>query len=122
MVSFPARHMVFDVLLHREIACRCIPSLELHLWSPEPSGQHRARWSTRFAGGPKLEMMGAGLERAATRAYPRYTELAAHVMEKQGWNPRELIGYRCEVAYPLWRGGYCMSFDFEGNEMRGPHG
>jgi hypothetical protein len=122
MVTFPARHMIFDVFLHREIACRCLPSLELHLWTPEPIGHLRARWSTRFAGGPKLEMMGVGLERAGLRVYPRYVELAEHVMARMGWNPRELVGYRCELAYPLWRGGYCMSFDFSGNEQNVAHG
>lgn len=122
LVNMPSRHMVFDVFLHREIACRCIPSLELHLWTPEPVGHVRARWSTRFTGGPKLEMMGPGLERAATAGYPRYVELAAHVMREVGWNPAEMIGYRCELPYPLWRGGYCMSFDFTGNELGQPHG
>lgn len=122
MVSFPARHMVFDVFLHREIACRCIPSLELHLWTPEPVGHVRARWSTRFTGGPKLEMMSAGLERVATAGYPRYVELATHVVRELGWNPAELVGYRCELPYPVWRGGYCMSFDFTGNELAMPNG
>ncbi len=122
LANLPARHMVFDVFLHREIACRCIPSLELHLWTPEPLGHVRARWSTRFTGGPKLEMMGAGLERAATMAYPRYVELAAHIVGELGWNSAELIGYRCELPYPLWRGGYCMSFDFTGNVIGKPNG
>jgi hypothetical protein len=122
MVTFPARHMLFDVLLHREIACRCLPSLELHLWTPEPVGHIRSRWSTRFAGGPKLEMIGSGLDRAATGCYARYVELAAHVMNELGWDSQQFVGYRCELPFPLWRGGYCMSFDFSEPGVPGPNG
>lgn len=120
MVSFPARYLVFDVFLHKEIARRCIPSLEVHLWAPEARGHVRARWSTRFSGGPRLEMMGPGLSRVGVEVYPRYGELAAHIIESSGWNPAELVGYRCELPYPLWRAGYCMSFDFSGNEIEAP--
>lgn len=116
LVNFPGQRLVFDVYLHRGIARCCIPSLELHLWAPDGG----RRWSTRFPGGPRLELLGTGLQCAGTPAYARQSELLGHTFDQLGWNPEEFIGYRCEVLYPVWRAGYCMVFDFTGNEMAGP--
>lgn len=112
LVNFPSRRYIFDVYLHREIACRCLPSLELHLWTPNIVQHTSSRWSTRFPGGPRLQLLGAGLRDAATSAYDRHAELTAHLFDRFGWDPEPFIGYRCEVAFPVWRGGYCMAFDF----------
>lgn len=117
LINFPARKMVFDVYLHRDIARRCIPSIEVHLWAPESPSHVQARWSTRFAGGPRLELLGAGLRSAPTVTYPRQVELTARMFALAGWEADEFVGYRCEAAYPMWRGGYCMSFDFTGGEQ-----
>jgi hypothetical protein len=35
-----------------------------------------------------------------------------HVFERVGWDPEQFVGYRCEVAYPVWQAAYCMLFDF----------
>ncbi len=117
LVTFPSRHMVFDTYLHRDVARKCLPSLETHLWSPEVGRQGATRWSTRFPGGPTLRLLGPGLNGAGTGAYARMGELTARLFAGMGWEPEEFIGYRCEVDYPIWRAGYCMVFDFGGNEM-----
>jgi hypothetical protein len=113
----PARTLVFDTFLHRDIARRCIPSLEVHLWRPDVGGHAAARWSTRLPGGPRLEILGTGLGAAATPVYPRFRDLLESTFSRVGWDPDEFVGYRCEVLYPVWRAGYCMLFDFTGNEM-----
>jgi hypothetical protein len=117
MITFPSRRLVFDVYLHKNIARRCIPSLEQHLWGPHSGQQGLWRWSTRFPGGPKLELLGPGIANCATSAYDRYAELTRHMFEYSGWEPQEFVGYRCDVPYPVWRAGYCMLFDFTGNEL-----
>jgi hypothetical protein len=116
LITFPAVRLVFDVYLHRDIARRCIPSLEVHLARPgEPS-----RWSTRFPGGPRLQLLGPGAGTAASAAYPRHQELVRHVIDQVGWDPAEFVGYRCESSYPIWRAAYTMLFDFTGNELEEP--
>lgn len=117
LVTFPSRQMVFDVYLHRDIARRCIPALEVHLWNPDIHQQGSSRWSTRFPGGPKLELLGQGLSNCGTDAYARHKDLTNHVFTNIGWDGAEFVGYRCHVAFPIWRAGYCMTFDFAGNEM-----
>lgn len=115
--TFPARRMVFDVFLHRDIAAKCSASLQLHLWGPDLLNHGSSRWSTRFPGGPRLEELGTGLDGAATPSYARHRELLERVFGEAGWNPAEFAGYRCETLYPVWRAGYGMIFDFTGHEL-----
>jgi hypothetical protein len=122
IMNFPSRRYVMDVYLHRDIARRCIPSLEVHLASPWAGQALLARWSTRLPGGPKLELLGVGLEHAGSDAYPRHAEVATHMFKSVGWDPGEFVGYRCDVAYPIWRAAYCVLFDFTGNELPRPIG
>ncbi len=131
IATYPSRRMICDVYLHRDIARMCIPSLETHLGSPTLPQPLRARWSTRFPGGPRLELLGAGLHHAATPASPRHLELTSHIFSEVAWNPDEFIGYRCDVVFPVWQAAYCLLFDFSGNTLaegestpadRGPEG
>ncbi len=117
MVNFPCRALVFDTYLHRDIARRCIPGLSAHLWSPDVLQPGSSRWSTRLPGGPRLQLLAQGKDSAASAYYPRMVELTARTFEQLGWNSAEFVGYRCEVTYPVWRSGYCMAFDFSGNEL-----
>ncbi len=125
IMNYPARRFVMDVFLHRDIARRCIPSLEVHL-SPLPSGTMvLSRWSTKIPGGPRLELLGAPgqtWDQLATDAYVRHAELVKTLFETIGWDASEFVGYRCDVAYPIWRAAYCMLFDFTGSELPEPIG
>lgn len=112
MINFPVRNLVFDVYLHRDLARQCIPSLDAHLWRPDFAAQIEDRWQTRFADGPRLELLGQGMGNAATPVYERNPELTAFVFDALKQDDQRFIGYRCSVAYPMWRTGYCMSFDF----------
>jgi hypothetical protein len=122
IMNYPARRFVMDVYLHRDIARRCIPSLEVHL-SPLPTGSMiMSRWSTKIPGGPRLEVLGPGLEQSATDAYSRNPEVMRELFGSMGWDPAEFVGYRCDIAYPIWRAAYCMLFDFSGSELPVPLG
>ncbi len=117
LMSFPARRLVFDVYMHRELARISIPGMDMHLWGPELGEGVGDRWFIRFPSAPKLTLLGTGLRNAATPSYTRHAELTHYLFEQAGWPAGEFIGYRCEVSYPVWRAGYCMSFDFTGNEL-----
>lgn len=124
IMNYPARRFVMDVYLHREIARRCIPSLEVHL-SPLPTGSMiLSRWSTKLPGGPRLELLGAptSRENLATDAYARHVEAVRALFDSAEWDASEFVGYRCDVAYPVWRAAYCMLFDFTGGELPEPIG
>jgi len=110
--NMPSGHLVFDVLLHRDLAAVCVADLESHLWMPDVTRHAAARWSTRIPESPALVQLAPGAANLRTGAYPRYAELMADVMRRVGWDLADYTTFRCEVAYPVWRAGYCMRFDF----------
>lgn len=112
MINFPARWLLLDVFLHREVARRCIPGLDVHLWRPDFASTAGERWQTRFATSPRLEALGPGLHQVDSAAYDRQPELLRYLFEIRGLDPAEYVGYRCQCAYPMWRTGYRMTFDF----------
>jgi hypothetical protein len=116
MINFPVRQMVFDVYLHRDLARQCIPSLDTHLWRPDFAAHVGDRWQTRFADGPRLEVLGQGIANAATPVYARHVELTEFLFDGMELDAGRFVGYRCTVQYPAWRTGYCMSFDFNASE------
>jgi hypothetical protein len=112
LVNFPCRHLLFDVYLHRDLARASLPSLDAHLWGPDFAQHVGERWATRFADAPPLQLLGPGLRRGAPAAWPRMPDLTRHLFERVALEPDDFVGFRCDVEYPLWRAGYCVSFDF----------
>lgn len=112
LINFPVRWLLLDVFLHRDIARRCVPGLDVHLWRPDFASTVGERWQTRFAGGPRLEVLGPGLRQVDTPAFARHPELLRYLFQSRGLDPAEFVGYRCQTAYPLWRTGYRVSLDF----------
>jgi hypothetical protein len=39
-------------------------------------------------------------------------ELTEDMFSRSGLDPDEYVGYRCETAFPVWRLGYRMKFDY----------
>ena len=112
LVNFPAQRLLLDVFAHRDLARAAIPGLDVHLWRPDFASHVGERWQTRFPAAPKLELIGSGLHRAQTDAWDRYNDLLETLFDARRIDPADYVGFRCDVAYPLWRAGYCMSFDF----------
>lgn len=112
LINFPCRHLLFDIYLDRDLARRCIPSLDTHLWRPDFAQQVGDRWQTRFADSPSLQLLGAGVRSTPTPAYPRMSALTRTLFNRAELDPNDFVGFRCEVSYPIWRAGYCVSFDF----------
>lgn len=109
--NIPARRLVFDTFIHKDLAAACVPSIEAHLWMPDVGIRHdAARWSTRLPGGPTLEPISPLA--AATSAHANYEGLLTHVFDELGWARDAFVGFRCDIPYPVWRGGYVMLFDF----------
>lgn len=107
----PTRHMIFDVYLHREMEREYRPAIDALLWNPGLTVPGENRWAARFPSQPRLELLGPGLGRAASAAYPRQRELTAFLLDQLSMREDDFVGFRCELAYPIWRAGYCMSFE-----------
>lgn len=110
LVENPSRHLLFDVYMHRALARQCIASMSAHLWRPDIDATVGRRWRTRFPRSPKLELLGSQL--MPSNAYARQAELTQYVFDALDWAHDEFVGFRCALEYPIWRAGYCMTFDF----------
>jgi hypothetical protein len=119
LVNAPTRRLVQDVFLHADMERDYRPSMDALMWYPNLSVPGGDKWVARFPAQPRLELLGPGLDRIATSAYARRAELARYLFDRVGWSPDEFVGYRCEVAYPIWRAGYCMTFSYIGPDASG---
>ena len=111
LVNAPTRQLLFDVYLHEGLERRYRPSVDAQMWYPNLSSPGDDRWITRFPGQPRLQLLGRGVAQAASQAYPRHTQLTAFFFDRLGLDPDRFVGFRCEVAYPIWRAGYRMAFE-----------
>lgn len=114
MIREPVRTLLFDVYLHREMARRAIPQLDLYLWSPGLDQSLSDVWFDALETSTTLQILGPGLRRAESVSFRRHGELTRAVFEKLRYEGDEFVGFRCEVAYPMWGGAYAMTFDFGG--------
>ena len=112
LVNFPVRRLILDVFLHRDLARRCLPDLDQHLWGPDFGAGAGERWQTRFPNSPRLHWLGSGVAQAATDAHARHVELLELLFKSRGQDPQKFVGFRCDVAYPIWRTGYRIALDY----------
>ena len=114
LVNAPTRQLLFDVYVEERLERRYRPSVDAQMWYPNLSSPGDDRWITRFPSQPRLQLLGRGLSQAASRAYTRQAELTRFFFQRLGLDPDRFVGFRCEVAYPIWRAGYRMAFETVG--------
>lgn len=114
LVNWPAEHLILDVYLHRSIERHYRPSLDAHLWNTDLTIPSTDRWLSRLPTQPKLQILGWGTAGSASTVYTPAADLARSSFNYAGWNSDEFLGFRCEVALPVWRAGYSMSFEYLG--------
>ncbi len=112
MIHFPAKAMLLDAYMPASEARSSLPSVSGHLWGPDMDLSARPGWTTRFPSGPKLEILGRGLAGAASPMHARHHELTRLAFATAGADPADYVGFRVATPYPIWRAGYCLSFDF----------
>lgn len=114
-IAIPSRWLLMDVYLERPLAQACVPSMNVILMGfGGPLGHRRPddRWQDVFPDPPALQILGTGICRRGTKAYPRAAELASYLFEQAGWNPDRFVCLRCEVPFPIWNSQYIMTLDF----------
>jgi hypothetical protein len=111
LVNAPTRQLLLDVYIDERLERRFRPSVDAQMWYPNLSSPGDDRWITRFPSQPGLQLLGRGAARAASPAYHRQEELTQFFFGRLGLDPERFVGFRCEVAYPIWRAGYRMAFE-----------
>ncbi len=111
LVNWPVQNLVFDVYLHEKLERMFRPSIDALLWYPGLSIPGGDKWATRFPSQTKLELLGRGISASHSALWHRHGELTQHTFDRIQEEPGDYVGFRCEVQYPIWRAGYCMSFE-----------
>ncbi len=113
-VGTPCARMVFDVFLHRSMAQRCVPSMNLYRTTPAIFSDPSAHWYDKLPYPPALQIYLPEERSLGTRLHRRHSELLRAFFARLGWSMEEFVGYRIEVEYPYWCGFYSMMFDYRG--------
>lgn len=111
LVNWPVQNLIFDVYLHEKLERMFRPSVDALMWYPGLSIPGGDKWATRFPSQMKLELLGRGIASSHSSLWHRHGELTQHAFSRIEVDPSEYVGFRCEVQYPIWRAGYCMSFE-----------
>jgi len=119
-VPFPSRYLLLDLYLGRRLAQNCLPSAKTYLGGePQEMVASVLDWGSRFREDPDLVLLGQGTIKAHSRAYENQKGLTDDLFERQGWDSADFVGFRIQVAYPIWKGTYCLRLDFSG--LTAPH-
>ena len=112
-VAIPAKTLVFDTLVHRDVSRGLDPSLVIYDTAIEGVADINdpSRDIDRLDLCESIQNLGSGLAKFRTGDVPRYTELLRLVCEKLSWNGDEFRGYRCRVDYPPYGSEVVMAWD-----------
>lgn len=108
----PTKRLLIDCYLHKDMAADQQTSVAAYTWHQGFRYDPLLDRDDQLPVSPRLEILGQGLERAATNAWHRHKALTAHLFELAGWNPGEFHGYRCDEPMPVWNSAYIMTFDY----------
>ncbi len=107
----PSRRLVADVYLERSLAARLTPKAGVFINTPAVLADPADTWRTQIPQRIPVEALGPGFTRAQTDAWEEHDALTTDLATRAGVNPANLVGYRIDVAYPLWGMAYCVWFD-----------
>lgn len=119
LVNCPTARLILDVYLHADMERLYRPTMDSLQWSASLDIPDDQKWVMRLPNQPRLQLLGRGVDHAATELYPRHAELSRYFFRHIGWDPEQFVGFRCEVIYPIWRAGYCMGFEYLGANKDG---
>lgn len=112
-VSPPSKLLLFDTLLHQDLATDPDPSL--HIYDTAFEGvadiNDAARDIDRMDSRETVQHMGRGISRLAAPEFPQYKRLLQTVFEKLHWNSDEFRTYRCRIDYPLYGSQVALAWD-----------
>lgn len=112
--NYPCRTMLMDVFLHHTLAASVAPNIASYSVTATPGdmpdGGPDHCWHERFPDAPELITLGRNEPRPRAHM-PRHDEFIDHAFAHEGANPADYVGYRCEVAYPIWQSEYRLYFE-----------
>ena len=117
-ISNPAKHLVFDFYLHNSLAQLAIPFFGTFVLGLGLDVEVRKAWYRQLPEGGQLQSLGTGLRNVSHRYWSMHAALTKHLAEELRLKDSELVGYRADVAFPIWGMTYAIGFDFSAAKSR----
>lgn len=112
-VATPARRLLFDVLVHRDVYPGSEPTLMVYDTALDGVADvnDRARDVDRFDLNETVTGLGRGSSSLRVAGVPHYVELLNHVHERMGSNAADFCAWRCNIDYPIYGSQVALLFD-----------
>ena len=111
-IEQPAKLLVFDFLLHKEVWRECVPELRVYdtvvRGTAHPNDP--ARDADRLDLSESIELVERGPRGTRIGSIPNYPELLRDACSKLNWDIESFRVYRCRVQYPVYGSQVCMVF------------
>jgi hypothetical protein len=108
----PSRRVVLTYYVHRELAEGAKTTGASYFLHPSMSGDPSRHWYEQLPDRPDVQVLGPGYEGAAHPAYARKAEMAEYVFTQFGADPKDYVGYRMDIEFPIWGASYYMTLDY----------
>ncbi len=112
-VATPAKLLLFDAILHRDLVAGHDPSL--HIYDTALEGvadvNDPSRDIDRMDLCETIQHMGPGISRLSAPEVPQYQRMLRMVCDKLSWNENDFYSYRCKIDYPLYGLQVAMAWD-----------
>ena len=112
-VSIPAKLLVFDALVHRDVFPGQDPALLVYdtVLEGVASPNDPTRDVDRLDLCESIQHLGEGLARFRSSDEPSYLDLLRYACDELNWVGDEFRGYRCRVDYPLYGSEVVMAWN-----------
>ncbi len=113
-VTTPARLLVWDVFVHRDMWPGCVPELKIFRNSFRMSGLTTLdRWFDEVSHFQSVTCLGSGGPIAYEPQCPQHQRLVEYALRQTGWPREEFTAYRCCWPYPVMEREKVLLFRWE---------
>jgi hypothetical protein len=109
----PSKHLVMDTYFHREtVQVRAMEPVLTLTHSAGGQNKHLAeRWYDELPLEARPERLGPATTVESPLCFPAMRALARELMQRLGDEPRDYVGYRLAIDYPMWGQQHTVQFD-----------
>lgn len=112
-VNTPAKVLVFDALVHRDVEPQQDPHLLIYDTANDGAADvnNPERDIDRFELAETIQSLGEGIAKFRTTEISRYAELLSYTCDRLNWDGDAFRGYRCRIEYPIYGSQVVMAWD-----------
>lgn len=112
-VDKPTKLLHFDTFVHDAVYAGSEPELLIFdtAFRGAANMNDPCRIPDRLELGESVQYLGRGFAGVRASHIPNYVEMLEYVVNRRGWNPDELRGYRVLIAHPIYGSQVTLGFE-----------